>query len=198
MELRLPRSHFGTKRHISVRKTPAHTSQPASFAAGELLREPSARESCAKTHRREESERLASVTCRAASLLTPSPPGRLRAAPAPLCSPLRGKTLPRAAPQPEPVRLPPPAPARTLRVPSQPGRADRSTAPRDSPQPRPPRLSFPSQLPPTRGWLRAYLRWSKEWMLRAAFPCPPPTQLRERPNMLAANGCYGPRGFRAS
>lgn len=30
-------------------------------------------------------------------------------------------------------------------------------------------------------------------MLRAAFPCPPPTQLRERPNMLAANGCYGLR-----
>lgn len=33
---------------------------------------------------------------------------------------------------------------------------------------------------------RSHLRWSKEWMLRAAFPCPPPTQLRERPNMAAA------------
>lgn len=50
----------------------------------------------------------------------------------------------------------------------------------------------PRSCPRARGRLRAYLRWSKEWMLRAAFPCPPPTQLRERPNMLAANSCYGP------
>lgn len=31
-----------------------------------------------------------------------------------------------------------------------------------------------------------HLRWSKEWMLREDLPWPPPTQLRERPNMLAA------------
>lgn len=49
----------------------------------------------------------------------------------------------------------------------------------------------PSPRPPL-----AHLRWSKEWMLRAAFPCPPPTQLRERPNMLAVEGCSGPRALR--
>lgn len=130
-----------------MRNTRTHTAHRASFAAAESLRELSARESCAKAQRRGEGDRLASGACRAAPLLTPSPPGRLRAAPAPLRSPLRGKTLPRAAPQTEPVRLPAPAPARTLRVASQPGRADRSTAARDRPQP--PRLSFPSQLPPS-------------------------------------------------
>lgn len=31
-----------------------------------------------------------------------------------------------------------------------------------------------------------HLRWSKEWMLREDLPWPPPTQLRERPNMSAA------------
>lgn len=62
------------------------------------------------------------------------------------------------------------------------------------PQPRCPPGSLHGR-PRARGRLRAYLRWSKEWMLRAAFPCPPPTQLRERPNMLAANGGYGPAGL---
>lgn len=31
-----------------------------------------------------------------------------------------------------------------------------------------------------------HLRWSKEWMLREDLPWPPPTQLRDRPNILAA------------
>lgn len=66
--------------------------------------------------------------------------------------------------------------------------------------PHPPQAPSPAPhtSPLTAAPARAHLRWSKEWMLRAAFPCPPPTQLRERPNMLAANGCYGPRGSRAS
>lgn len=132
-----------------MRKTPTHTAQRASFAAGELLRELSARESCVKTRSRGKSERLESVACRAASLLTPFSSGTPPSRPGPAPQPSPRENPARAAPQTEPVRVPPPAPARTLRVPSQPGRADRSTAPRASPQPRRPRLSFPSQLPPS-------------------------------------------------
>lgn len=101
--------------------------------------------------------------------------------PAPLHSPLRGKTLPRAAFAAGACLLPPLALTRLLRVPSPP---ESTTAPGRGPQPRP---SFPSQPPSRPRPAQAYLRWSKEWMLRAAFPCPPPTQLRERPNMLTAD-----------
>lgn len=40
-----------------------------------------------------------------------------------------------------------------------------------------------------------HLRWSKEWMLREDLPWPPPTQLRERPNMLAAPARRSPHGL---
>lgn len=75
------------------------------------------------------------------------------------------------------------------------GRTPAATAPSEpphSPTTLPPhRRPEPAAAPPA-----PHLRWSKEWMLREAFPCPPPTQLRERPNMLAAEGCSGPRALR--
>lgn len=40
-----------------------------------------------------------------------------------------------------------------------------------------------------------HLRWSKEWMLREDLPWPPPTQLRERPNMSAALAGRSPHGL---
>lgn len=42
----------------------------------------------------------------------------------------------------------------------------------------------PRGLPPLPQY--THLRWSKEWILREDLPWPPPTQLRERPNMSAA------------
>lgn len=40
-----------------------------------------------------------------------------------------------------------------------------------------------------------HFRWSKEWMLREDLPWPPPTQLRERPNMSADQPRRLPHGF---
>lgn len=40
-----------------------------------------------------------------------------------------------------------------------------------------------------------HFRWSKEWMLREDLPWPPPTQLRERPNMSAAQARRPPQVF---
>lgn len=40
-----------------------------------------------------------------------------------------------------------------------------------------------------------HFRWSKEWMLREDLPWPPPTQLRERPNMSAAQPRRPPQVF---
>lgn len=68
--------------------------------------------------------------------------------------------------------------------------------PLSSQQLAPPNLSsapLAPQLPPLP--LITHLRWSKEWMLREDLPWPPPTQLRERPNMSAAPARRSPHGF---
>lgn len=73
-------------------------------------------------------------------------------------------------------------------------------------RPCPPRTSAPPK-PSLRLGVRArphglppraphtHFRWSKEWMLREDLPWPPPTQLRERPNMSAAQPRRPPHGF---
>lgn len=76
---------------------------------------------------------------------------------------------------------------------------------------RPPPRSHTLQRPPARGYAPpsprpaprpaplspqyTHLRWSKEWMLREDLPWPPPTQLRERPNMSAAPTRCPPHGL---
>lgn len=49
--------------------------------------------------------------------------------------------------------------------------------------------AFPPRAPHT------HFRWSKEWMLREDLLWPPPTQLRERPNMSADQPRRLPHGF---
>lgn len=139
----------------------------ASFAEGEMLRELSARQSCDKTRRKGESEGLGSV---ASQPLRPRPTALSE-----------GKSCPEQLRR---CRLLAYRPPRRLVLSGSPHGRGRPTAARLPAQP--PALP-PLTAAPRRGRLRAYLRWSKEWMLRAAFPCPPPTQLRERPNMLAAS-----------
>lgn len=53
----------------------------------------------------------------------------------------------------------------------------------------------PRGLPPSPPNKHTHLRWSKEWMLREDLPWPPPTQLRERPNMSAAPTRCPPHGL---
>lgn len=73
-------------------------------------------------------------------------------------------------------------------------------------RPSPPRTSAPRKPSPV--WVSApgpaafppraphtHFRWSKEWMLREDLPWPPPTQLRERPNMSADQPRRPPHGL---
>lgn len=165
---------------ISVRRTPAHPALRASVAAGESLRQLSPGESCAKGLRRDGSGRLGSAAGRAAF------PPLLLLQDAPEPPRPRSAALSEGNPCPEQLRRRSPSTLRPPRLLLPSGSPHNQAAPTAA-------AGSPHSCPRARGRLHAYLRWSKEWMLRAAFPCPPPTQLRERPNMLAANGCYGLR-----
>lgn len=81
-----------------------------------------------------------------------------------------------------PERLSRPS-ASALTLPSAPGQGLCASIPKSSPAASP----FCPQY--------THLRWSKEWILREDLPWPPPTQLRERPNMSAAPASRLPHGL---